>query len=53
MISLINEPLAPLLERLFEEAEETNQNWSATDLSTEEQSRLMHSKTDYLVSTGG
>jgi predicted O-methyltransferase YrrM len=47
MTTLTATPLAPLLERLFQEAEAaTNPVWS--DFSQEELSRLMHSKTEYL-----
>lgn len=54
MTSLTNAPLAPLLDRLFEEADATSPAttpsvaayWSG--LSSEERARLVRSKTDYL-----
>jgi predicted O-methyltransferase YrrM len=47
MTTLTNAPLAPLLDRLFDEAETaTSPSWN--DFSREELSRLMHSKTEYL-----
>ena len=42
-------PLAPLLERLFEEADasEAELETAAADLSDEERTRLMRSRTEY------
>jgi predicted O-methyltransferase YrrM len=49
MTTLTNAPLAPLLERLFEEADATSPLAVPTiaDLSAEERERLMRSKSDY------
>ena len=49
MTTLTTAPLAPLLERLFADAEATEPNIDAAfaDLSDEEQSRMLRSKTDY------
>lgn len=49
MTTLTAAPLAPLLNRLFEEADaaEPEINAAIADLSDEEQARLMRSKTDY------
>ncbi|MGJ7501532.1 O-methyltransferase [Variovorax sp. ZT5P49] len=50
MTTLTTTPLAPLLERLFEESSAASPAMSSAvaDLSTEERMRLMRSKTDYL-----
>ncbi len=50
MTTLTRAPLAPLLERLFEQADETSPAAipAIASLSAEERTRLMHSKTDYL-----
>jgi predicted O-methyltransferase YrrM len=50
MTTLTTAPLAPLLNRLFEEADATSPATSpaAADFSAEERARLMRSKTDYL-----
>jgi predicted O-methyltransferase YrrM len=50
MTTLTTAPLAPLLDRLFEEADATSPATSpaVADLSAEERARLMRSKTDYL-----
>ena len=50
MTTLINKPLAPLLERLFAEAAEASPAMSAAvaGLSDEERSKLMRSKTGYI-----
>ena len=50
MTTLTTTPLAPLLDRLFSEADAAQPAMSAfvTDLSSEERARLMRSKTDYL-----
>jgi predicted O-methyltransferase YrrM len=50
MTTLTATPLAPLLDRLFEEADAASAETDSAvaDLSTEERSRLMRSKTDYL-----
>jgi predicted O-methyltransferase YrrM len=50
MTTLTTAPLAPLLERLFEKdaAASPVMSPAMTDLSVEEQERLMRSKTDYL-----
>ena len=50
MTTLTTAPLAPLLDRLFEEADATSAeiDSAVADLSDEEQTRLMRSKTDYL-----
>ncbi|MGJ7534542.1 MULTISPECIES: O-methyltransferase [unclassified Variovorax] len=50
MTTLTTTPLAPLLERLFEEAAAASPAMSSAvaDLSSEERTRLMLSKTDYL-----
>lgn len=50
MSTLTTAPLAPLLERLFDEADRTSPgaNPAIAGLSAEERSRLMQSKTDYL-----
>jgi predicted O-methyltransferase YrrM len=49
MTTLTATPLAPLLDRLFEEADAASAETDSAvaDLSTEERSRLMRSKTDY------
>ena len=49
MTTLTTAPLAPLLDRLFEEADAASAETDAAvaDLSDEEQVRLMRSKTDY------
>jgi predicted O-methyltransferase YrrM len=49
MTTLATTPLAPLLDRLFAEAEEASAETEAAmaDLSDEEQARLMRSRTDY------
>ncbi|MFH0303272.1 O-methyltransferase [Bradyrhizobium sp. 31Argb] len=49
MTTLTTIPLAPLLDRLFEEADAASPaaNPAVADLSSEEHSRLMRSKTDY------
>ncbi|TAI65132.1 class I SAM-dependent methyltransferase [Bradyrhizobium sp. Leo170] len=49
MTTLTTTPLAPLLDRLFEEADAASPAASpaVADLSSEEHSRLMRSKTDY------
>jgi predicted O-methyltransferase YrrM len=50
MTTLTATPLAPLLDRLFEEADAASAETDSAvaDLSTEERSRLMRSKSDYL-----
>jgi predicted O-methyltransferase YrrM len=50
MTTLTTTPLAPLLERLFEEADagSTATDAAVADLSDEERARLMRSKTDYV-----
>jgi predicted O-methyltransferase YrrM len=50
MTTLTSGPLAPLLKRLFEEADAASPEASSAmaDLSAEERARLMRSKTDYL-----
>jgi predicted O-methyltransferase YrrM len=48
MTTLTTAPLAPLLDRLFEEADAASKNLSVNDLSAEERARLMRSKTNYL-----
>jgi len=50
MTTLTTTPLAPLLDRLFEEADATSpfSSPAIAALSPEEQERLMRSKTDYL-----
>ncbi|MDH7794828.1 MULTISPECIES: class I SAM-dependent methyltransferase [unclassified Beijerinckia] len=50
MTTLTTTPLAPLLDRLFMEADamQPAMNAFVTDLSSEERGRLMRSKTDYL-----
>ncbi|MDT2022364.1 class I SAM-dependent methyltransferase [Methylocella sp. CPCC 101449] len=50
MTTLTTTPLAPLLDRLFSEADAAQPAMSAfvSDLSSEERARLMRSKTDYL-----
>lgn len=50
MTTLSTEPLAPLLERLFKEADATSPetNPAMADLSAKERERLMRSKTEYL-----
>ena len=50
MTTLATAPLAPLLERLFAEADETSPAASPAfaEISPEERARLMRSKTDYL-----
>jgi predicted O-methyltransferase YrrM len=54
MTTLTTTPLAPLLDRLFEEAAAASPATSpaVVDLSAEEQERLMRSKTDYLAFYG-
>jgi predicted O-methyltransferase YrrM len=54
MTTLTTAPLAPLLDRLFEAADATSAETDAAvaDLSDEEQTRLMRSKTDYLALYG-
>jgi predicted O-methyltransferase YrrM len=49
MTTLTTAPLAPLLERLFEEADasEAELETAAADLSDEERTRLMRSRTEY------
>jgi predicted O-methyltransferase YrrM len=49
MTTLSRNPLAPLLDRLFDEAEaaEADMDAAVGDLSAEEQARLMRSKSDY------
>ena len=49
MTTLIADPLAPLLDRLFADAEEAEPKIDAAfaDLSDEEQTRILRSKTDY------
>lgn len=47
MTTLTTAPLAPLLQRLFEEADATTSP-ALEDMSPEERGRLMHSKTEYL-----
>jgi predicted O-methyltransferase YrrM len=50
MTTLIAAPLAPLLDRLFEEADAASSETDSAvaDLSDEEQAHLMRSKTGYL-----
>jgi predicted O-methyltransferase YrrM len=50
MNTLTTDPLAPLLDRLFAEADEASEGTEAamSDLSAEERGRLMRSKTEYL-----
>lgn len=50
MTTLTTAPLAPLLDRLFKEADATSPSTSPAlaDLSSAERARLMRSKTDYL-----
>jgi predicted O-methyltransferase YrrM len=50
MTTLATAPLAPLLDRLFEQADEASPATSpaVADLSAQERARLMRSKTDYL-----
>lgn len=50
MTSLTTPPLAPLLNRLFQEADAASSETAPAiaNLSAEERERLMHSKTDYL-----
>ncbi|TSD90116.1 O-methyltransferase [Mycobacterium sp. KBS0706] len=50
MTTLTTAPIAPLLERLFTEADESSPTASpaVADLSAEERERLMRSKTEYL-----
>lgn len=48
MTTLTTAPLAPLLQRLFEEAEAASPNPAIAALSAEERTRLMRSKTEYL-----
>lgn len=50
MTTLITDPVASLLDRLFEEADEASplNSPAIANLSDEERSRLMRSKTDYL-----
>jgi predicted O-methyltransferase YrrM len=54
MTTLTTNPLAPLLDRLFEEAAAASPATSpaVADLSADEQERLMRSKTDYLAFYG-
>jgi predicted O-methyltransferase YrrM len=54
MITLTTAPLAPLLNRLFEEADAAEPDIDAAfaDLSDEEQTRMLRSKTDYGVLYG-
>lgn len=54
MNTLTTAPLAPLLDRLFAEAEGAAEAApsAVADLSTEEQARMMRSKTDYLAFYG-
>ena len=49
MTTLTTDPLAPLLDRLFADAEASEPNIDAAfaDISDDEQARLMRSKTDY------
>src|SRR5271163_3710782 len=49
MTTLTTTPLAPLLERLFEEADasQAELETAAADLSDDEQARMLRSKTDY------
>ena len=49
MTTLTTAPLAPLLDRLFADAEASEPNIDAAfaDLSDDEQARLLRSKTDY------
>ena len=47
MNTLIDSPAAPLLDRLFAEAAVMLPDSAIADLSAEERTRLMHSKTDY------
>jgi len=48
MATLTTTPLAPLLDRLFGEAESAETGPAIADLSADERERLMQSKTDYL-----
>jgi predicted O-methyltransferase YrrM len=50
MITLTTAPIAPLLDRLFKEADATSPSTSPAlaDLSSADRARLMRSKTDYL-----
>jgi predicted O-methyltransferase YrrM len=50
MTTLTNAPIAPLVDRLFKEAEQTSSatNPALANLSGEERARLMRSRTDYL-----
>jgi predicted O-methyltransferase YrrM len=50
MNTLTTDPLAPLLDRLFAEADEASEGTEAamSDLSAEERGRLMRSRTEYL-----
>jgi predicted O-methyltransferase YrrM len=48
MTTLTTAPLAPLLDRLFQEADAASPSPAVNDLSPEERARLMRSKTDYL-----
>ncbi len=48
MSTLTNSPLAPLLDRLFEEAAASSPLSAIADLSADERKRIMRSKTDYL-----
>jgi len=54
MTTLTNAPVAPLLDRLFEEADAASAETGSAvaDLSDEERARLMRSKTDYLYFYG-
>ena len=48
MTTLNTTPLAPLLDRLFEEAATAETSAALAEFSPEERTRLMRSKTDYL-----
>jgi len=48
MTTLNTTPLAPLLDRLFEEAAKAETSAALAEFSPEERTRLMRSKTDYL-----
>jgi predicted O-methyltransferase YrrM len=48
MNTLTNAPVAPLLDRFFEEAEASSPDSAVADFSADERARLMRSKTDYL-----
>ncbi|WP_394780496.1 O-methyltransferase [Undibacterium sp.] len=47
MNTLTSAPIAPLLDRLFDEAEGESPSLAVADLSSEERARLMRSKTEY------